>query len=329
MSIAAFREHLLTETLVSAFKHAKNPEKLFVGAVVQNCLGKVLEDGTIDTSGTPCLTGPKVVGKGKNGKDIVKKVDVAVDKNGIEDFCALPDYEKYCKNGQIRVLYMHDTDSLGPSMARYYASKLWGGENYFVQIDSHLRFAAEWDAKYIKEIKLTRNYPKSVLSSYPPGFAQKRYIPKRMHIDISKLDNETVIESPGCRLCNCATPPGEMNPIMHIKMGTKNYYGNETRPTQTPFIGAGLIFSHADFLTVVPFDPFLPCELPSYLATFLSHSCEIVRDLFADNNPATVLTLLLLFGIFHFKQGHLWAKKFFFRCVPGLMVGTFTHRERT
>jgi [Skp1-protein]-hydroxyproline N-acetylglucosaminyltransferase len=256
ISIAAFREFYLLETLVSAFKNAKNPEKVFVGAVVQNCFGKLLEDGTLDTSGAPCFSGPQYAGKGKNGKDIRKVNDAPVDKNGIEAFCALPDYEQYCKNGQIRVLYMHHIDGQGPSMARYYASKLWGGENFFMQIDSHLRFAHEWDAKYITDAELTLNYPKSVLSAYPPGFEQVRFIPKHMNVDFSKIDNETVIESPGCRLCRCGTPKG-VNPIIHITQ-TKSYEGNVKRPAQTPFLGAGLVFAHGDFLKDIPFDPYLP-----------------------------------------------------------------------
>ena len=256
ISLAAFREGFLLETLVSAYKNAKNPDKVFVGAVVQNCFGKFLEDGTLDTRGKPCIGGKQVVGKTDKGKDIMENVPVPVDKNGIELFCALPDYAKYCKSGQVRVLYMHHTDGQGPSMARYYASKLWGGENYFMQIDSHLRFAHEWDAKYIADAKLTLNYPKSVLSAYPPGFEQLRFIPKHMHIDPKTVNNETVIESPGCRLCHCGTPKGK-NPIIHINQSA-SYKGNETRPSQSPFLGAGLVFAHGNFLRDIPYDPYLP-----------------------------------------------------------------------
>lgn len=55
LSLAAYREHLLNDTMAFAFDSALHPEKLYVGAVVQNCFGKVLDDGvTIDTSGLPC-----------------------------------------------------------------------------------------------------------------------------------------------------------------------------------------------------------------------------------------------------------------------------------
>mmetsp|Transcript_25056 Transcript_25056/g.52877 ORF Transcript_25056/g.52877 Transcript_25056/m.52877 type:complete len:198 (-) Transcript_25056:91-684(-) len=147
---------------------------------------------------------------------------------------------------------------MGPSMARYYASKLWGGENYFAQIDAHLRFATDWDAKYVAELRATSNYPRSLLSTYPPGFGQIRFVPKHMNINVSAITDATpVIESPGCRLCKCTTPRGEAHPIAHIQQG-RNYDGNETRPTQVPFLGAGLVVAHADFLRDVPYDPYLP-----------------------------------------------------------------------
>jgi len=257
ISLAAFREHLLTDTLVSAFSHAKNPDKLFVGAVIQNCFGKQMDDGTIDTSGTPCLTGPQKVGERANGKAITKKLEVPPDKNGVEGFCALPDYEKYCKSGQIRVLYVYDTDSQGPSMARYYASKLWGGETFVMQIDAHLKFAADWDAKYLEDIKLTRNYPKSLMSSYPPGFDQLASMVKKLKKQHKNVDNNTVIETPGCRLCGCGIPKGGKDGIIHINQG-KPYSGGEERPTQTPFLGAGFVFFPAEFLRDIPFDPYLP-----------------------------------------------------------------------
>lgn len=129
ISLAAFREHLLTQTLKSAFDQAENPNELFIGAVVQNCFG---------TDGRQCKTGLQVIGKNAQGKDQVKMSDAPPDVNGIEEFCTDPEYEEFCRRGHIRVLYLHDTDALGPAVARYYASKLWAGETYFLQMDSHL-----------------------------------------------------------------------------------------------------------------------------------------------------------------------------------------------
>ncbi|KAL7570546.1 hypothetical protein ACA910_004318 [Epithemia clementina (nom. ined.)] len=245
LSLAAYREHLLADTLKYAFSHALHPEKLYVGAVIQNCFGKVMDDGvTIDPSGLPCRTGHVVVGKDKQGHDQTKVSDAPVDPNGIADFCAMEDFAKYCTNGQVRVLYVHESESQGPAMARYYASKLWGGETYFVQCDSHLQFADHWDAKYIAELQATRNYPKSVLSSYPPGFQEG-------------TSDGMVHETGGARLCSCETRVDDPNPILRINVG-HGYKGDEERPTQIPFIAAGFFFARSEFLRDVPFDPLLP-----------------------------------------------------------------------
>eukprot|EP00554_Chaetoceros_debilis_P007814 CAMPEP_0194075320 /NCGR_PEP_ID=MMETSP0149-20130528/2351_1 /TAXON_ID=122233 /ORGANISM="Chaetoceros debilis, Strain MM31A-1" /LENGTH=670 /DNA_ID=CAMNT_0038755761 /DNA_START=127 /DNA_END=2136 /DNA_ORIENTATION=+ len=243
LSLASFREHLLADTLQYAFDNAKYPEKLFIGAVVQNCFGKVNEDGSIDASGKPCKTGRQVIGKNKKGQDQTKVSDVEIDKNGIEDFCKQDKYKKYCESGQIRVVYVHETESLGPAMARYHASKLWGGETYYVQTDSHLQFAVEWDEKYRDEFKAAKSTPKVVLSSYPPGF--------------SPGNGNNVHESPGARLCFCETKVEDPNPIIRINTGS-SYNGSEKYPTQIPFIAAGFFFTHAEFLVDVPFDPFIP-----------------------------------------------------------------------
>lgn len=245
LSLAAYREHLLADTMEYAFTQAKDPDNLFIGAVVQNCFGAVREDGTIDPSGKPCKTGLEVIGKNAQGRDQTKMSDAPPDANGIADFCAKPSFRKYCESGQVRVLYVHASESLGPAMARYYASKLWGGETYFMQCDSHLQFALHWDDKYIQEVKATSNFPKSVLSSYPPGFTGH------------DPNFKGVKETAGARLCSCETKANEPNAIVRINTGS-NYRGNEEKPTQIPYIAAGFFFAHAAFLIDVPFDPYLP-----------------------------------------------------------------------
>jgi hypothetical protein len=245
LSLASFREHLLYETLSAAFDNAANPDQLFIGAVIQNCFGKVDDDGTIHTEGTPCRTGLQVVGKNGKGRDMTKVSDAPIDKNGVEDFCKDPKYKRYCDAGQIRTLYVHETESLGPAAARYYASKLWGGETYFVQCDSHLHFATQWDQKYIDEVQAAKSYPKAILSSYPPGFTEGQ-------------GEGAVRESAGARLCSCVfSDNGIEHQIIRINTGT-GYRGDEMQPKQTAFIAAGFFFARAEFLVDVPFDPFLP-----------------------------------------------------------------------
>lgn len=235
ISLAAFREHLLAPTLMSAIDQAENPHKLYFGAVVQNCFGL---DGTV------CRTGLQVIGKNAQGKDQVKMSDAPPDENGIETFCKNPKYKEFCEKGHVRAIYVHDTDALGPATARYYASKLWGGEKYFMQMDSHLEFAKQWDRKYKEEVQLAKNYPKAILSAYPPGF--------------SEFDNQFEGGSPGGRLCTCEfSQNGVENHIIRINQNGRTPKDAE-RPTQIAFIAAGFFFAHASFLQDVPFDPYVP-----------------------------------------------------------------------
>jgi hypothetical protein len=232
ISVAAFREHLLADTLASAFTSAAYPSKVFVGVIVNNCFGYDKE--------YPCYGSPKVVGKDKNGRDILQIEDGRPDSNGIDVFCSNTTFSKYCESGHVRVLYVHETDALGPSVTRYYTSKLWGGETYYVQIDSHLKFANNWDQLYIQDLKLTRSYPKSVLSTYPPGFVNFRQEPPY---------------TSGTRLCRCQIRSNEdWLPRVEMEGRCKE---DEPRPTQMAFIGAGFFFARAEFIVDVPFDPFL------------------------------------------------------------------------
>lgn len=235
VSLAAFREHLLGKSMMSAFDKAKDPSKLFIGAIVQNCYG---------LNGTVCKTGLEVVGKDKNGRDMTSVSPKPPDANGIEEFCTHDDYKKYCDSGQVRVLYIHDTDALGPQTARYYASKLWGGETYFMQMDAHLEFAPNWEQYYIDEAKASKNYPKSILSAYPPGF--------------QKYDGAFKGGGRGERLCGAHFSPSPVeNNILRIEQLGQTPF-DAPRPTQIPFIAAGFFFGHSSWLGDVPFDPYAP-----------------------------------------------------------------------
>mmetsp|Transcript_15226 Transcript_15226/g.25046 ORF Transcript_15226/g.25046 Transcript_15226/m.25046 type:complete len:700 (+) Transcript_15226:131-2230(+) len=234
MSLGAYRDHLLGETLRQAFKNAASPDKLFVGAVVQNCFG-------IDVT---CRTGVEVKGTDANGNPITKISDRDPDVNGIEQFCEDPEYTKYCDSGQIRALYVNETESNGPTTARYFASKLWGGETYFLQADAHLRFAPEWDRLYTEEAKAAKSYPKAVLSAYPPGF--------------SEGDPPYKGGTTGTRLCTCEFSKSDVeHHIIRINTG-ETCGAHADAPTQIAYIAAGFFFARAEFLTDVPFDPFLP-----------------------------------------------------------------------
>ena len=54
--------------------------------------------------------------------------------------------------------------------ARYMIQQHYNGETYQLQIDSHHRFAENWDTRIIKMLHSCDAGEKSVLSVYPLGF---------------------------------------------------------------------------------------------------------------------------------------------------------------
>ena len=113
-----------------------------------------------------------------------------------------------------------------------------GGENYYVQVDSHLQFAKGWDELYIKDLHLAKAFPNAILSTYPPGFVNFRQEPPYTR---------------GTRICNCHFSAGEGN-ILRVEMNGR-CKENETRPTQMPFAGAGFVFAHSQVRLTTSLDP--------------------------------------------------------------------------
>ena len=93
------------------------------------------------------------------------------DPNCHKLFCDSVYGKPHCEAGRVRALHVEEAESLGPYAARYFASKLWNGESWFLQIDSHMTFAKHWDATSIKMLHKAPS-PKPILSHYPPDAAE-------------------------------------------------------------------------------------------------------------------------------------------------------------
>ena len=162
LSLATYRDENCLNTIKWAYEKAKNPEKLFVGLVQQNChkdcKSGILEGGKVE--------------------------DVPPDENCYELFCQ-GEGKQYCAKGQVRVLDIDEPESLGPYAARYFASKMWYGEQWFMQTDAHMTFKQDWDAISVDMLQKAPS-KKPVLSHYPPS---------------SMADLEKMATEPASRLC--------------------------------------------------------------------------------------------------------------------------------
>lgn len=70
---------------------------------------------------------------------------------------------------QFHVLDFDFRESLGACWARAAIMEQWAGEDWYLQIDSHQRFAQDWDMTLIRQAALTGS-PKPLLSSVAPPF---------------------------------------------------------------------------------------------------------------------------------------------------------------
>lgn len=215
LSVVSFRDEFCTETLKEAFNKAKNPDNLFIGLVQQNCEGE------------KCRRGNKV----------------GPDPDCYNLFCSSTTGKKYCNDGQLRLLKMKETSSLGPYMARYFASKLWMGEQWYMQIDSHMSFIQNWDALSIQMLAQAPS-DKPVISHLPPPMT-------------SNLQEK--IEIAASRLCGPIFATSDIEGQIVRLEGSYNYDRVKIDiPRFAPFVAAGYLIAHSGMLRDVPFDPFLP-----------------------------------------------------------------------
>lgn len=77
---------------------------------------------------------------------------------------------------QVRHLILDHSEARGPCHARALAQKLWQGEEYCLQIDSHTRFVDGWDTELqsmLADAERMSEHGKAVISTYPPGYERE------------------------------------------------------------------------------------------------------------------------------------------------------------
>jgi glycosyltransferase involved in cell wall biosynthesis len=80
--------------------------------------------------------------------------------------------EEYSKDKRFRVVDVLYSESKGVCWARNQVQQLYGGEEYTLQIDSHMRFEKDWDDTLIKMVKQLqkKGFEKPLLTGYVSSF---------------------------------------------------------------------------------------------------------------------------------------------------------------
>ncbi len=164
----------------------------------------------------------------------------------------------------------------GPTYARYYCSKLWRGEEYFLQIDSHTFFEKDWDVSLIKMLEQCRyNKIKSEKHPYGPDGSKKPvlsvYPPTEEQLELSGIP---VMDSG--KISNNELP-------VFLASFWSNFESDKPIRSPKPFTAAGLLFLDSSFLYEIQFDPMLCYLFQGEETLFSARLFTHGYDIFAPN----------------------------------------------
>jgi hypothetical protein len=125
--------------------------------------------------------------------------------------------------------------SRGACWARSRIQRLWQGEDYYFQIDSHMRFVEGWD-EILTGMLNTCPSRKAVLSTYPLTFVPPDTYGKP---EIVRLTPKWFDE----------------NGILTCYSNVTNISNAPDVPQENHFVAAGLLFSRSSIIEEIPYDP--------------------------------------------------------------------------
>ena len=142
----------------------------------------------------------------------------------------------YRDDPRFRILDVDWRASRGACWARAEIMKLWQGEDWFLQVDSHCRFAKDWDTKMLRTLAQTES-PRPILSTYATPFTP------------APLEN--LSGQPLMIAFQAFTPDG----LPKLKPAEFADLPKVTHPLRARFLSAGFLFAPGFFVEEVPYDP--------------------------------------------------------------------------
>lgn len=130
----------------------------------------------------------------------------------------------------------------GPCWARALAMSLYDGEDWFLQLDSHMDFEPGWDDSLIDQAgALGAPRRGLVISSYPDGFTLVDGQPRPARITRGVLAH--VVKPGSAFAADHPVLPFEAHPV------------DSTRPVPAIHLGAGCLFAPGRIAEAFPYDP--------------------------------------------------------------------------
>jgi hypothetical protein len=180
-------------------------------------------------------------------------IDQRAENDSVQQ-CAVP--EKPCSEDPSQTLcrFHHLIDrfevpahlSVGPVFARHLANRMYRGEYFAMQVDSHVRFIRNWDSDIISQWKAAKN-EMAVLSVYLSDV-------------IGSIDPVTFENKHPARPIMCKTDYEGDGKMRHLRHGQQpeGKPGIHGEPTLHPFWAAGFSFARGHFTVQVPYDQYQP-----------------------------------------------------------------------
>jgi [Skp1-protein]-hydroxyproline N-acetylglucosaminyltransferase len=161
VSIPAYRDTETIPTILSLFENASCPERIYIGVVFQ-----------FDTTS-------------QAEYDMYFRLDAL---------------STDLREHNVRIIILDYRDATGPCYARYLAQSLHRGEEYVLQIDSHMRFRPNWDCYLIASLNKCECPQRSVLTAYPPPYYLPNHIPNETRASLLvpwKFDENDMLRQKG------------------------------------------------------------------------------------------------------------------------------------
>jgi glycosyltransferase involved in cell wall biosynthesis len=144
----------------------------------------------------------------------------------------LPGDDGALRHDRVNIVHLHADEARGPCWARHRGYQLWAGEDYVLQIDSHMRFSQDWDQLLFEQLaRCASNKP--ILTTYPCAYEPP----------------DTIVTSAPVFLGAKAFADNGMLAQQGI------YKDRPSAPIKTAFIGAGFMFGPSAWISDVPYDP--------------------------------------------------------------------------
>ncbi len=166
----------------------------------------------------------------------------------------MPDDHFFFHSDRLRAIRIDARESKGTCWARSLGYTLYRGEDYILQIDSHMRFVADWDEKMLEQLAKCPS-AKPMLTTYAPSY-----------------------EPPDQTICAYQTHavPRHFEPNGYLRQFMA-YTGPSTEPKPTALFSGHFAFARSHWISEVPYDPqlYYAGEEPTIAVRLWTHGWDL------------------------------------------------------